>query len=256
MHQDFFALEQVERKRLLGANRRHSNDERPPAFNWQQRTGGVLSAHLPGARQVCRHTPANLISDDVPSNEERGGRSLNRRADRQKCIGDDLERGEGARALRGRPAHDCPPELDLREPQRLRSAAQGEREDVEVHDALGRRIADIQWVVGKYFVGYDGPAARSTDGGQTLRFFSGDVRPGGVVRRNEQQRPHVRGRRHHGIEVDLPSPVVAEAIRRRIDGLQPRQMLEERVTWLRDEHAFAGIAEQLEQPAVRFARTR
>src|SRR4029434_5669499 len=51
MHQSALAREQLQCKDLLGTECRYSRDERPAAFDRQERAQGVLASQFPGTRQ-------------------------------------------------------------------------------------------------------------------------------------------------------------------------------------------------------------
>jgi len=159
-----------------------------------------------------------------------------------------------ATSARGSARHD-PRQLQLREAAALRKAAEGEG---QAGFPCGERLRVLvrgQREVEEHFVDDQGDRGTVRAVAQSLGGRGIDPGAGGVVRVHEEG--GARTHRDPGLGgAGLPPAVRVERKAGGAHALERRQVLEERVGRRGHEHRVAGIAEELEQEAVRLARRR
>jgi hypothetical protein len=108
---------------------------------------------------------------------------------------------------------------------------------------VGRTRSWIERVVTEHLVTDDRPVSRRGETRNRVEIFTVQERARGVVWRHDQNRAHaIIVDRRQRIEVDAPRAVVLQPISDRRHRFEPRQVLEQRIAWLRHEDRIAGVA--------------
>jgi hypothetical protein len=217
---------------------------------------GREDIHRRAPRRRCQQSPvvardaiANLCADRGAVREQRRQRLLHGRRDRQVGVADQLEAIEGRLHEIVGTGRDDPAQLQLRQAEAFRQAAEPECQGLALReDGARARQVRIEHVLGKDLVANEGQSMSLAMRRQRIQFGTFQVRAGRVVGVDDDHGTRPLGRRaFESVNVQGPFPVVIEAVRPHLDGVEGRQVLEERVARHRHEHLVAGIAQQLEE---------
>ena len=122
---------------------------------------------------------------------------------------------------------------------------------------MRRRRGAVDPVIGEHFIANQRNISGRGDLAQQREIIAVQERPGRIVRRHHQDRAHaIAHRAPHRVDVDAPRAVIFEPVRNGVNRLEPRQVLEQRIAWMRHQDLIAGIAQQLEQQRVGLAGAR
>ena len=249
-------LQQIERERLLAARRGHAQHGRPAAAGLEQLDGRRRREVTSERREVVRDARANLVAHHRAAGEDRRQRRLDRRPDGQERVADQLEAVEEIARVAIGTGHRHPCQLQLRQPDGLRQAAERHREARRVGEDR-RRVPGRggQPIVHEHLVGDERQPVRGAAGRQGPDVGGRQDRAGRVVRAHHDDGARPGGDPGgDGAGVVAPAAVRIERIGHGPHRLEPAQDLEERVARDRDEDFVAGIAQHLEQERVRLAR--
>ena len=258
VNQDAAAFEQVEHDRLLRPGRRDPRHGAPSPVGRQETDGGMAFGDPPDHCVVGPHPRRDPRGRLRPRLEQRARRGLHRRGDRQVRVGDQLQSGQRPVDRRPGTAGHHPRQLELRQADRLRETAETERQHLlrPVEHARAGSGA-VQRIRAEHFVGDQRQAVLAAQRHHRVELARRHERAGRVVRVHQQDRPRARGQAApEAAEIDLPPAVETERVRRRADRFEPGQMLEQRIARPGRHHRVAGVAQQLEQVAVRLAGAR
>ena len=159
----------------------------------------------------------------------------------------------------GGPLDGDPRDFHLRQACNLRQAAQGESQRFIVRGKRQRRLHGER-VVQEDFVGNDRHIALSADVVKQFQLARFEVRTCGIVGMNSENRSTARigclcaiDRFEERHDLDLPTVIVNQFIRKQLHVLNLGEEVEERITRSWNQHRVSGIAEQAKQERIRFA---
>ena len=256
MHDHLVALQQIEDQGLLAVAGGHPDDGRPATFRLEQgdraRTGGQRVAQR---LKVLPDSTEDLLAHGPRFFEQGSRRQLDRRADRQIRVADQLESIECLGNERRRAFDRQPAQLHLRQPRRLGQPTEAEqetgrrRERGRLHYRIAKRIIDEHLVDNQRGV----PLGTAT--GQQRGIGGRQTRSGRIVRRNRQDGAGPVG----PLTIDLvrgngPFAVILERVAALLDAVEAGEVIEQRIARHRGQHVRpCRIAQELEEQRVGLA---
>ena len=258
MHEHAAFSQETQDQVFLGHDRWYAQHSVPATICTQQFAGWNFSSSSVECLVITANATLNLLANGRSTLEKLGCSELDWCRHRKICVGRKFQTRPRANHCVVPATDGNPGQLGLRQRDRLRESAECEAEDVgSPEEQAARRDGRRQLVIGKHFVRDDGGIVFPAERGDRFEFGRVDELARWIVGAHEQ----------HGArsgaecpldapDVDGPGCVVLELVRNGHHRIEARQVIEQRIARMRNQHLVAGSAQQFEQQRIGFARTR